>query len=68
MDKSVSHVTRLVSAQFHHTFDISLALVLAAVVVAAQALALVAAQALALALVAAQALALALVAAQALEP
>ena len=32
MDKSVSHVTRLVSAQFHYTFDISLALAVVAAV------------------------------------
>ena len=34
MDKSVSHVLRLVSAQFHHTCDMSFGVALVVVVVA----------------------------------
>ena len=64
MDKSVSHVLRLVSAQFHHTYDISFGVaqaVVAAVVAAAAAAEVVAAAEV-------EEEAVVAVAAQALEP
>ena len=36
MDKAASHVTQMVSAQFHHTYDISFGVALVAVVAAAE--------------------------------